>query len=617
MPTRLLLSLLIALVAGNVLAQPRVQADPYLGLPEAFVFDGFAYDRAERAPGGLFGANPWCRRVDEAMESLRPTTACAPEETDTLRFWYEWRYDEPSWLQKRGQIVEVTPASVLRLGFEDLSYPDPETGRLPHPAQIQSSLTATTGVWAARVNFSDLEAALGITQAFWTITHWSVVTNGYFVEGDSSRPWCATPGTTCLGPFPNGDRRFYRLAWGELDFEWQNHFNCHVNRFPCRRGGGPGPIPYLSTGLYEGRNDHDAYFQAHVFPYNVIPPAASWGIGQVGTSTPMHAGGHGAADPVGWYQCRYALPGPDPTDITDPEVVRVGDVETCASLLSGSLTAPAGDSFDALNDGVYAMLVVRSDGEFVRFSVVGSGWDDHEPGGGGGWFAMESPWLPGTAPTQAMMTVFDTQVTTPGDPTQPSVMEVDWFYYTPEFDRPSSHILRDVRALEVANPGQRYAVLPAAGRPTDPRLRVIDVAYLEQRDQPEVAWVRPLPEPLRSGPTEVVITAEDGFLNYLVEFRHTTTRRTGDGGLATHTTAWTRTEQGYRYTLDVPDDATEVVVEGRVTPLLWRQCRDDCARGDYETPAQPYQEPDQGGDGVADRWFELLTPSVARTQARR
>lgn len=380
-------------------------------LPAAGVFfDDFQYRNALAPQGGiadrplgeraLFGINPWCLDL-----------ACS--RTAATRAWYSYA-DFESYFQRVDSLSDLE-ADAAGTGALDFVL-RPGVHRLDGtvPRQIASGFAGTTGVWAARVTFSNLPNGLPahlrpagasadrspMIQAFWLVSPFKAV---------------RTPRADWPTPAP-------LFGTTEIDFEFNNWFY------------GAQQPRLLSTAYYENATDAD-------------------GDGLAFIPAPLRAPGGEVA-----YACHVAT-----ADARGrPRSVGVRAPDVCASILAGA-DPEAGPH-------VPTILIVRR--EPARFRLeVRAAWAS---AAGRGTLAMATPWIDGhPQPSQLTTLVFTFALNALDGATAVPVadehrMRVDWVYHTPDVRRTLDEVEADVALIR-----RRRA---PDGRPAVARLFTIPVA---------------------------------------------------------------------------------------------------------------------------------------------
>jgi len=423
---------LLCLIAETPIAQTHT-------LPsEGVIFDEFLYTDTtitiNEISNSIFGPNDWCtsNELDNCGKS---------EYTDFNRAWYshywiDWQPFNGAYPSTNFVTEDDWPGTFTITHNEGTHYRGERT------PQVASGFSASTGVWAAAVKFSDLSAEYAsdpedyfrVLQSFWTYSPHHALING--TEVDASH----TPPAPPEGIFPFSNYGGAEWSWAEMDHEFNNWFHWT----------GPSPRMFMGNAFFaEGRSDDDDGYDAFCDNLDdaTNPDPIPWvpvNVSENGTVIPMTAPSWPGGDRLGCHRCKFLLPGETmPSNPTDDSGFHMGTLDECAALIGNTFPVPnvaEGPVFD----NVVVYLLIRNDGDRARFELVSHGW--------GGLILMESDWFTGAVPQQEMMAMFSSYVggfdsggTVEAQQTQS--MEVDWFYYTPDAERNSNDILADVQHI--------------------------------------------------------------------------------------------------------------------------------------------------------------------------
>lgn len=193
--------------------------------------------------------------------------------------------------------------------------------------------------------------------------------------------------------------------WSEADFEW----NTHLNGGEGNPDPGPGIHPYIHTGFIE---DGGGYTHA-MYAY----------------------------EGEDLYTCYYSPGDPYPASVNSPQ--------DCSDVIGGN--------------GINMFLFIRKGDGMIKFELQSHGW--------GGVLTMRSDWIIDQyypIPSQDMRANFSFLISQDGDINKTETMNVDWFYYTPDYDRSSYDIIDDVNAY-------RYSGSYSISSPIGSRLNTIKI----------------------------------------------------------------------------------------------------------------------------------------------
>ncbi|MFK7844478.1 MAG: T9SS type A sorting domain-containing protein [Rhodothermales bacterium] len=397
-PFRLLILLLWASLGTAAIAQNSGSLPEY-----QVIFDDFDYDATgypEAATGELlFGLSSWHDRSGD--NSFK----------DQAWYYYQWRWHalgrtiHPSAAFKLNNNESGSSLQLEANAGYTRQYDIPNTV----PIQMQSGFLRETGSWSVNARFDDLELIPYFTQAFWIIS-----------------------------PVASSKERTGIAQWSEFNFEWQNWFA--LDLLPDSTG----IDSLLSNDVWAPGNlwVDELGYEGQPFPEGELPA--------LNTRTYMANGIHmygfsvGAAfetgETAGGIPLRNELaqdPAPFTCSITvDQVVTNIANPITCMNFI-----APPDDVER------WVQLTIQYDGKDALFSMF-TELDEQ-----GSFLSMSSraPLNERSLPLLVTLGMHPPNREIVLAEGETSVLEIDWFYYSPNSKLTDAEIRDDVKAFRARN----------------------------------------------------------------------------------------------------------------------------------------------------------------------